>query len=302
MLWSVACEGKRNGSCMATVEGAGWISSAADDLVLGPKAKAVVRILATQPEFTSFAPASAVAARAGTDPATVVRTARALGYSGWPNLRLEVRNRYLASLNAAEVLDEHCADDSSDPLTRAVRSDIAQLALALNTVDRSAVDGVARAMVDARRTLIVASGAFAAPALQLAHVAAFMGLDTEFAIRGGTSLANSVAGLGKDDCLVGINLWHVVREVAEAADIARAAGVTVCAITDRAGSPIARISCHAVVVPSEGTSHFPSLSAAMTVVHAILAEISVLAGIPGQQSMARSEATYARLGLLTDPE
>ncbi|MBO0847961.1 MAG: MurR/RpiR family transcriptional regulator [Pseudonocardia sp.] len=276
-----------------------WVRDRTEDAALGPKSERVARLLATQPEFTSYASAGAVAGRAGVDAATVVRTAQALGFSGWPELRLELRSRYLASLRATEVLVQHAAS-ASDPVLHALRSDIDNLALASRTIDADAVRAVAAALAAARRTLVLASGAFSGPAYQLAHCAGFMGMDVQFAVRGGTTLVNGLTQLGPGDCLVSINFWRLPREIRDAAEIAHGAGVTTCALTDLHRSALTDVADHVIAVPSEGTSHFPSLTAAMSVVHALLAEVTRLRGDRARDAMRVTEDLWQRMDLMCE--
>jgi DNA-binding MurR/RpiR family transcriptional regulator len=276
-----------------------WVRDRTDGAVLGPKSERVVHLLATQAEFTSFASASAVAGRAGVDAATVVRTARALGFSGWPDLRLELRNRYLSSLRANEVLNEH-EDAASDPILHALRSDVDNVTLAIRTIDVAQVRAIAAAIAGARRTVVIASGSFLGPAHHLVHSAGFMGLDVEFGIRGGTTLVNTLTRLGPGDCLVAINFWRLPREIRDATEIAGAAGATTCVLTDLRRSALTELADHVVTVPCEGTSHFPSLTASMAVVHAILAEITRILGDQARDAMRATEDLWQRMNLMCD--
>jgi len=276
-----------------------WVRDRTDGAVLGPKSERVVHLLATQAEFTSFASASAVAGRAGVDAATVVRTARALGFSGWPDLRLELRNRYLSSLRANEVLNEH-EDAASDPILHALRSDVDNVTLAIRTIDVAQVRAIAAAIAGARRTVVIASGSFLGPAHHLVHSAGFMGLDVEFGIRGGTTLVNTLTRLGPGDCLVAINFWRLPREIRDATEIAGAAGATTCVLTDLRRSALTELADHVVTVPCEGTSHFPSLTASMAVVHAILAEITRTLGDQARDAMRATEDLWQRMNLMCD--
>jgi len=276
-----------------------WVRDRTDGAVLGPKSERVLHLLATQAEFTSFASASAVAGRAGVDAATVVRTARALGFSGWPDLRLELRNRYLSSLRANEVLNEH-EDVASDPILHALRSDVDNVTLAIRTIDVAQVRAIAAAIAGARRTVVIASGSFLGPAHHLVHSAGFMGLDVEFGIRGGTTLVNTLTRLGPGDCLVAINFWRLPREIRDATEIAGAAGATTCVLTDLRRSALTELADHVVTVPCEGTSHFPSLTASMAVVHAILAEITRTLGDRARDAMRATEDLWARMDLMCD--
>ncbi|HTF55311.1 MAG TPA: MurR/RpiR family transcriptional regulator [Pseudonocardia sp.] len=276
-----------------------WVRDRTDGAVLGPKSERVVHLLATQAEFTSFASASAVAGRAGVDAATVVRTARALGFSGWPDLRLELRNRYLSSLRANEVLNEH-EGAASDPILHALRSDVDNVTLAIRTIDVAQVRAIAAAIAGARRTVVIASGSFLGPAHHLVHSAGFMGLDVEFGIRGGTTLVNTLTRLGPGDCLVAINFWRLPREIRDATEIAGVAGATTCVLTDLRRSALTELADHVVTVPCEGTSHFPSLTASMAVVHAILAEITRTLGDQARDAMRATEDLWQRMNLMCD--
>jgi DNA-binding MurR/RpiR family transcriptional regulator len=55
-----------------------------------------------------------------------------------------------------------------------------------------------------------------------------------------------------------------------------------------------------VTVPCEGTSHFPSLTASMAVVHAILAEITRTLGDRARDAMRKTEDFWQRMNLMCD--
>jgi DNA-binding MurR/RpiR family transcriptional regulator len=263
---------------------------------LGPATRRVVEILGTQPQLASYASTADLAKRARVNVATVVRTARMLGFSGWPELRLELRSRYLATLSANQVLAEH-RGVVSDPITAAVRRDIDNLETLARTLDVAAVREAARAIHEAPRTLVIGSGSFAAPGLQLAHLAQTMGRDVILQQHFGTMLVNSVNRLRPGDCLVTVNLWWLPREILEATTMAYEREIGTCVLTDSRSTALAEVAQHLIVVPSEGISSFPSLTAAMAVVHAILVELARLGGEETTEAMARAEAGWARMGL-----
>lgn len=274
----------------------GWVSDLAHDAALGPAAARVVDILATQPRLASYASTAELATRAGVNVATVVRTARQLGFSGWPALRLEIRSRYLASLSSRQVYAEHDATVGT-PVLDAIRRDIENLEMLATTVDVDTVNAVAAAIHAASKTVVVGSGTFAAPGLHLAHSGTSMGKEIVLERHFGTHLANTVTRLRPGDCLVTFNFWWLPRQVVEATETAHERGATTCVVTDRRSSPLTEAADHIVVLPSEGVSSFPSLTAASAVVHGILAELTRLGGDDARQAMERTEATWARMGL-----
>jgi DNA-binding MurR/RpiR family transcriptional regulator len=59
--------------------------------------------------------------------------------------------------------------------------------------------------------------------------------------------------------------------------------------SDLRRSALTELADHTATVPCEGTSHFPSLTASMAVVHAILAEITRTLGEPARAAMRATE-------------
>ena len=268
-----------------------WANDRLDGRRVGPGAARVIETLELQPQMASYASTAEIAERSGVNIATVVRTAQALGFTGWTELRQEIRSRYLASLSAVQVLSEHQAPGASR--TRdAVRQDLANLEALASTIDQSQIADVAKVIADARRAVVIGSGSFIAPGLQLAHVGQTMGLDFRFCRGGGTSLFNEVALLGDGDVVVAFSFWWQAKEVLEAARVAAGAGAAVILLTDRYATPFTELADHAIVVASEGASTFPSLTAAMTVAHCILAEIAEYDGEQVRTSLSRAESIW----------
>lgn len=272
-----------------------WIEEALAGGRLGRAAERVVRVLRDDPRFASYASTAELAARAEVNVATVVRAAQQLGFSGWPALRVELRSRYLASLTAGEVLAEHA--DTADPVRDAVRSDREALRTLDRTLEPERVRALARALHEARRTLVVGSGTFAAPGLQLSHAAGIMGYDVELRDTGGTALVAAVSRLRKGDLLLVCDLWRVPRVIRSAARMAAERSVTTAVITDRRDSPLVEGAAHVIVVPSEGVGMFPSLTPVMTVVHALLAELTRVGGDEALQAVRRTEALWEQAEL-----
>lgn len=274
-----------------------WLSHRVRDVRLGPAARRVADILTTQPHLASYASTADLAERAGVNVATVVRTARSLGFTGWPDLRLELRSRYLGSLSANQLLAEHDWQGANDPVMAAVRRDMENLETFARTVDADAVRAMAGALHAAERTVVAGSGTFAAPGLQLVHAGTSMGMDMRLERHFGTALANSVTRLRSHDAFVAVNFWWLPQQLLDATQVAAEHGATVCVVTDQRTSPLTQPADHVLVVPSEGASSFPSLTPAMSLMHAVLAELARLGGQDVQHAMSRTETTWRRMRL-----
>ncbi|MEU3308058.1 MurR/RpiR family transcriptional regulator [Nocardiopsis sp. NPDC055551] len=275
---------------------ADWIEETLERGRAGRATERVLRVLRDEPRFASYATAAEVAERAEVNVATVVRAGQQLGYSGWPALRVELRSRYLASLSAGEVLAEHAGSDA-DPVRAAVRSDRENLRLLERTLEPDRVRAVAAALHRARRSLVLGSGTFAAPGVQLSHAAQIMGYDVRLHDSGGTSLVNALARMDERDLLVVCDLWMLPVALGRAARMAADESVPVALITDRRDSPLVAVADHVVVVPSEGVGMFPSLTAAMVIVHAILADLARVGGETALAAVRRTERLWEQAEL-----
>src|SRR6202043_2329008 len=72
-----------------------WLRALARQHSISKGAHDVIQAAILRPEFASYASAFDLGKDAGVNTATVTRAAQALGFSGWPELRQEIRARYV---------------------------------------------------------------------------------------------------------------------------------------------------------------------------------------------------------------
>lgn len=256
----------------------------------------VLRVLSSRTREMSYASTADAARMAGVNAATVVRAAQLLGFSGWPALRAEARSRYLSGLSASQVLNEH-ASVADTPARAALHADVRNLQELAQVLDPAQLERVARLLHDAGSTLVIGSGSFAAPGLQLAHIAQTVGYDVRLHREGGTSLLNAASLLRAGDCLVVFRLWRSPKELLIAAQVAVERGARVVVVSDQSSAPVVEVADELVLVPSEGVSMFPSLTASMTVVHALLASLVAMDEQRARRSSDHVEARWVEAGL-----
>jgi DNA-binding MurR/RpiR family transcriptional regulator len=273
-----------------------WLAVLREGTQATPKIGQVLDLIAKQPRMASYASASAIAETARVNTATVVRAAQALGFEGWLALRAEVRSRYLASLSATEVSAEH-AELGVHPASSAVRQDVANLGLFARGLDLDVIERFATAISGADRTAVVTTGSYIAVAAPLAHLGAVMGYPIAMETRGGTHLANVMSSMKPESCFVAISFWRLHAEILKAARSAARRGATVCVITDSVSTPLTEVADHVVVVSSEGGSWFPSMTAGVCAVNAVLTSLEQQGGQKVQDAIADMEHTWAELGL-----
>lgn len=277
---------------MSEQQVAEWLAGTSPAGGLSPKLQSVYHVLQTQPSFASYASAAEVAERAGVNVATVTRCAQSLGFTGWPHLQTGLRDTFLSSRLADRI------DIADSPVHAAIDRDLHNLHLAAQSVDPEQVRGFVDAIAGARRTVVLGFGTHAAVGHVLATLGANRGLDMVMVDQGGVRLANALAALGTDDCLVAISFWQYYRDTTTAIEMAREAGAAVCVLTDSTGSPAARLADHTLVVPTEGVSFFPSMTAALSVVYGVLADLVARRPDLSEDVGHRAAELLTRLNLL----
>lgn len=254
---------------------ASWPAWVQDRVGARRPGRAVAKVLAMlgmRAREMSYASTAQAAAMAEVNVASVVRAAQSLGFSGWPALRAEVRSRYLSGLSAAQVLSEH-DHTASGPARATLQREIHNLRELTDLIDEDQIARVARLVAAARVTLVLGSGSFAAPGVQLAHLAQTIGHDVRLHQTGGTALVNAATLLQPGDVLVVFHLWRSPHEILHAARVAAEGGAHVIVVADQMHPGFAQQATETLLVPSEGASMFPSLVAAITVVQAIVAAL-----------------------------
>ncbi|WAL68087.1 MurR/RpiR family transcriptional regulator [Amycolatopsis cynarae] len=273
-----------------------WLRDRLPPRGLRPKAAAVLEVLVSQPRRASFGSTGELAQLAGVNVATVTRTAQALGFAGWPALQQELRARYLSSLSAPQVAEEHHGADS--PASASLRRDLDSLALLHRRFDEDEIRCVAEGIAEARRTVVIADGSYSAVGIAFAHNARLAGYDVHAVTNGDAELANIMAKLGQDDVLVAISFWRLYESTVLAANEARDRGARVFVLTDAASPALAGAAERVLMIPAEGVTFFPSLTAGMALVQAVVAQLAAVDPVRTNESIEAAEAMWSRFDLL----
>lgn len=272
-----------------------WLLSVEPDGGLTPSQQRVADVIMTHQQLASYSEIAEIADRALVNASTVVRFAKTLGFTGWPDLRRELRGRYLASLSTEETLREH-GDVARSVVHGAITRDIDNLRTALDSIDPAESDAVVRTLAGADRILTVGFGSFSSPAMTLAHLGTIIGYPISYEGRGGTNLAAALTTLGVGDVLVAFTAWRPVRDVLLAVTAARASGCTIVALTDLRSGRLAALADHVLVIPCEGVSYFQSVTAATAVVSGLLAGMEAAHPERSRTSLRRTQELWQQLG------
>lgn len=245
---------------------------------LSPKLQAAARFIVDHPNEVVIASMRTVAERAGAQPATLVRLAQQLGYAGWP----ELKDAFAADLG---LRSERYGERAKSLSARGRDADLL-----------GELFGAQRHNLDETEAQCGPALRGAAKLLQRARTVHVAGFRASFPIayslvygyrlfRNGVQLVDGQSGglemqlraVERQDAVVVISFAPYSRECLAVIDAARAAGARIVAMTDSSASPLALAADVAVLFPVTSPSFFPSITAAIATVEALL-EILVAQG------------------------
>lgn len=263
---------------------------------LAPAERHVAEYMRDNPYDVAFASAGEIGAIAGTSDATVVRTAKALGFSGLPELKRIVGSALAALGRPPDLLHRRIetvsggADDTLDTVFTET-SDV--LAEARRTLSPDEFGRAATMLGEARTVSTFGVGPSGLVASYLALRLNRMGLAARAIEATGFRLADDLLQLGKDDVLVLFLPARLLADVEVALDRAEAVGARTVLVT-------------AALVPVLGPRVDVALQTALSVsgvIREALVEVALVDALALQVAAgmeARAVSASEELGRLRD--
>jgi DNA-binding MurR/RpiR family transcriptional regulator len=212
---------------------------------LPPAEGRVAQRVIDDPESVANSTITELAQACGTSETTVIRFCRAIGFSGYPELRLTLATeagRAQGVTGGRIVGSDISADDTLEQVVEKIAfADARAVEETANQLDIHALDKVVSAIVDARRTDIYGVGASAFVALDFQQKLHRIG-GTSYAWSDAHIMLTSAAVLTGEDVAVGISHTGATVETIDALGVARRRGATTVALTNFPRSPIAEVA------------------------------------------------------------
>ncbi|GAA2097420.1 MULTISPECIES: MurR/RpiR family transcriptional regulator [Brevibacterium] len=275
---------------------AGWIDTLLDGRGAPPAMARVLEVLRTAPQEAAFATVKAMAAAAHVNIATVTRTAQFLGFTGWPAFIIEYRGHYLAGLRADSMLAPAGEVGASGP-REVVLGDISTLQGMAEGLDEDAYSRAAARIRSARRTVVLATGTYLAPAEVLAHNGQLLGYDLELPHGPSSAQLNAVRKLGEGDVVIAFTVWKTAEIVLRLARFARERGAALVVFADRS-TEAARLAEVVVTVPSESSRYLPSTIPAVAAVQAVLTVLADLDREHVEAHLREADELWRSMGIV----
>ena len=243
---------------------------------LSPHLQRLARITLDDPNSIAFGTVASVAARAGVQPSSVLRFARALGFAGYPSLQNVCRERLIegAPTTRQQIVRSSAAGLPASEARRLLREHIEANIAALQALEADITDaGFAAALelmrgariiytIGQRRTFAAAAYLFYALTRSERHCQLLNGV--------GGMIPQQVAGIGSEDLLVAISFPEYSPQVVEVVTDAHIRGVPVLAITDSEASPIARHARASLLLRDRMLRRFRPMAGLLCLIQALV--------------------------------
>jgi RpiR family transcriptional regulator, carbohydrate utilization regulator len=239
---------------------------------LGPQRQQLIRAILDQCEETCFLSSRELAKRYKVDAATVVRTVQALGYEGFSDFTVDLRQHFVTRITPYTVLKAATQEKRSvaDHINHSLEKALDNLNALNAELDRNRIIELARLIHRSRRILILGSDLAASLAYHLAYGLAALGFDAQAPVSSEGNWQHKIKVLTAKDLLIAISFGQCLRITVEASQRASKLGVTTFGITDSHTTAVARY-CHDHLVAATASPSFPiSYVAPMALVNAIL--------------------------------
>ncbi len=192
---------------------------------MSPAEQRVVRFFRSHREEVLITSAAALAAKAKTSDATIVRTARALGYPGLDALRRDVAREMRHSLSPAERLSrtlEEVGDSPAAAFRATIETHLACLQSLAGNVIPAQFEGTIKAIAGARRVVVFGIGPSSAIANYFAIQLSRFGIDAITLTNTGLLFADDVRKLRAGDLVILLAYGRVYAELGVLLDAAAA--------------------------------------------------------------------------------
>lgn len=219
---------------------------------LKPAHQRVLELCLEDPSFVLNANAQQVAARADVSAATVVRAARAAGFTGLPHLRLA-----LARSSAADEQPEaqiSRAGSAQEVIDLISASHIRSLQVARSTLEPTDIERAGTLLTGARRVLLASSGTSLAVAADAAFRLTLNGLTVQHSADSYSAVL--LAGqLDAEDAVLVVSHSGETRQTLETVQAAQGSGAQVIAITSFGSSTLAKVADVPLVAMGVSAAH-----------------------------------------------
>lgn len=240
---------------------------------LSIKRQEIIRPTLEHPREFVLLSVRAMAKRLKTDPATVVRIVRGLGFASYREFQRHLHELSLAFATSLDTMRSGGHDASVPSHVReSLEQDAKNLQGLKNSLDATRLVALAKRFYNARRIVLLAGDLSIHLAHYLEYQVSLLGLPI-FAATSGGRISHLARSVNKNDLVIAISFRRGLRQTVEGAQQAHARGAYCAGISDTYVSPLARVCDEIFLASIESTSFGASYTAPIAMVNALLAAI-----------------------------
>ena len=238
---------------------------------LTAKRQEILRPVLEHPRGFVLLSVRAMAKRLHTDPATIVRIVRVLGFANFREFQKHLHDLSIAFATSADTMQT--ANSSSGRyayIGASIDQDLKNLQGFKNSLDAARLNDLAKRLYSARRIVLLARDLASCLAEYLQYQTSLLGLPV-FAATSPGRIGHLTRSLTKDDVVIAISFRRGLRQTVEGVKKAREREAYCVAVTDTFLSPLAKIANETFLAAIETTSFSASYAAPVALVNALLA-------------------------------
>jgi DNA-binding MurR/RpiR family transcriptional regulator len=241
--------------------------------------------LAQGPE-AAFLSVAELASRVKTSQATIVRFARAIGFTGYLQLQQELRESVRQMISPTRGLQSMMSRGPKDDVySRIFEMDVQNICTTREANGQVVLEEAVTEIVKARKVGLVGYRTSHAIAYLLYYYLNRVRNNCEL-LDTGANLTNQLVDFGDGDLLVAVSLPRYSRHTIDVLKYGKKLGTRVLTITDVPISPAGQISDMVLLVSRQSATYFNSYTSAVTVVNCLAAGVS----LKDRRSVARLKA------------
>jgi len=227
---------------------------------LSHKRQEIIRPVVESPREFVLLSVRSLASRLKSDPATIVRVVRGMGFSGYREFQRFLHDLSIAHATSLDLMRASSARDSSIPthVRESLEQESRNLQALRNTLEFRRVEALARRVYAAKRILLIGGDLASTLVDYLEYHLTVLGLTVLTATTPGR-VAHTSRNVGRGDLVFAISFRRGLRLTVEGMQQASARGAYCVGITDTFVSPVARFAdeCFlaSVETPSFGASY-----------------------------------------------
>jgi DNA-binding MurR/RpiR family transcriptional regulator len=238
--------------------------------------KQIAEFLLNNAEEAAFQSISGLAEALNTSTSNIFRLAKAIGYSGYPDLQKDLQKKIRQKISPVKALENSRQKDKGKDIYSIIFDmDAKNLASTQELNSKETIDRAVKEIIAARRIGLVGFRSSQSIAFLLSFFLGRVRKNCELLDNWFGNLTNYLVNYGPKDLLVGISFPRYSRQTLEVLKYGKQAGCKVISVTDNPVSPVGQISDLVLLAGHKTSTYFNSFSSAVTLVNCLVAGVSL---------------------------